>query len=79
MLRFFSFLYIIMYSCGLWAQSYKDYVQMALASLEKDSLDVAEGQLREALRLEPALQSNAILYQYLGRIQERRGQTAEAL
>lgn len=79
MVRLLSVICIILYSCGLGAQSYRDYVRMALASLEKDSLETAEGQLREALRLEPNLQSNAILYQYLGRIQERRGQTGEAL
>ena len=61
------------------AQTYQQNVRAALDALAQDSLTLTEGLLRKALTQEPALKSNAILFQHLGRIQERRGQQTEAL
>ncbi|HBE55521.1 MAG TPA: hypothetical protein DDW22_05875, partial [Prevotellaceae bacterium] len=63
----------------LWAQSYQQQVRSALDALAKDSIDMAEGLLYKALQQEPALKSNAILFQHLGHIQERKKQYAQAL
>lgn len=63
----------------LQAQSYKDYVQKAFDAMAADSLDLAENLFCEAMRLEPAQRSNAMLYYYIGQIQERRGQTDLAM
>lgn len=63
----------------LQAQSYKDYVQKALDAMAADSLDQAENLFREAMRLEPAQRSNAMIYCQIGRIQERRGELHKAL
>ena len=61
------------------AQSYQTEVEKALSALAADSLSVAEAHLREAMRIQPAAASNAILLRYLGQIQERRGQLDKAL
>ena len=61
------------------AQSYQTEVEKALSALAADSLDVAEAHLREAMHIQPAAASNAILLRYLGQIQERRGQLDKAL
>ena len=50
----------------LQAQSYKDYVQKALDAMAADSLDLAENLFREAMRLEPAQRSNAMIYCQIG-------------
>ena len=61
------------------AQSYQEYVKMAMEALEKDSLHQAEALFRKALEKDPAIKSNAILFDYLGQIQERRGELKDAL
>ena len=63
----------------LAAQDYMQTVRQALDALEHDSLDEAADCLRRALKLEPLSKSNAILYHYLGQIQERQGQAERAL
>ena len=42
------------------AQSYQEYVKMAMEALEKDSLHQAEALFRKALEKDPAIKSNAI-------------------
>lgn len=69
---------------GLWrlplqAQTYRDSVKQALDAMAADSLSKAEELFRQAMRLEPAQRSNALLFNHIGRIQERRGEYAEAL
>ena len=72
-------LMLLALSAQTQAQTYQQNVRAALDALAQDSLTLAEGLLRKALTQEPALKSNAILFQHLGRIQERRGQQTEAL
>ena len=62
-----------------FAQEYRDLVRMAMEQMEADSLDRAEGLIRQALRKDPGTKANAILYEWLGQIQERRGETDAAL
>lgn len=64
---------------GARAQIYKDYVQQGLAALETDSLQQAEQLFRKALQAEPAQKSNALLFGYIGQIQERTQRYDEAL
>ena len=61
------------------AQTYQDYVRKGLEAAAEDSIDLAEKYFREAMRAEPAQRSNAMLYYYIGQIQERRGQTDLAM
>ena len=71
-----SWLAILLPIC---AQDYQTNVKRAMELLGNDSIDNAETLLREALKLQPAIKSNAIIYQYLGRIEERRGNQQQAL
>ncbi len=50
-----------------------------MEALATDSLQKAEKLFRSALQKEPALKSNALLYQYIGQIQERREEYEKAL
>ena len=43
------------------AQSYKEYVRKALDAMSMDSTEMAEKLFRDAMRVEPAQRSNAIL------------------
>lgn len=61
------------------AQTYKEYVEQALAAMATDSLDEAERQFREAMKAEPAQRSNAMLYCQLARIYERKGKYERAV
>ena len=61
------------------AQTYKDYVRQALEAMSADSTDMAEKMFREAMRIEPAKRSNAMIYYQIGRMQERRGRQQKAL
>ena len=61
------------------SQSYKEYVRQALAAMSVDSTDEAEKMFREAMRIEPASRSNAMIYYQIGRIQERRNKLEKAL
>ncbi|MCM1108086.1 MAG: tetratricopeptide repeat protein [Clostridium sp.] len=63
----------------LCAQTYRDCVRQAMDALAKDSLDRAETLLRQAMRIEPSQRSNALLFNHIGRIQERRGEYKDAL
>lgn len=65
--------------CGVQAQSYDDYVRRGLSAAAADSLAEAEHLFREAMRLEPAQRSNAMLHYYIGQIQEKRQETDLAL
>ena len=47
--------------------------------MQADSLLQAEASFREALDVDPLMKSNALLYQYIGNIQERRGEFQKAL
>ena len=61
------------------AQSYKEYVRKALDAMSTDSTEVAERLFREAMRVEPAQRSNAMIYYQIGRMQEHRGKLEKAL
>lgn len=61
------------------AQTYRQNVQRIMNALAADSLTKAERLIRETLLLAPGKESNAILYQYLGNIYQREGDTDKAL
>lgn len=61
------------------AQSYKEYVRKALDAMSMDSTEVAERLFREAMRVEPAQRSNAMIYYQIGRMQEHRGKVGKSL
>ena len=79
MKRMFLALSLFVLTLCAQAQNYQQTVRAALDALAADSLQLADSLLRRALRQEPALKSNAILFQHLGHIQERRGQYEQAL
>lgn len=60
-------------------ETYKELVQEAMHALEMDSLSIAEGLFRQALKAEPSMRSNALLFKHIGEIQERQGRHEEAL
>lgn len=67
---------------GTWsasAQTYQELVKQGLDAIAQDSLTVAEEYFRAALKKEPAWKSNALLFNYLGQIQEKTGRDGEAL
>ena len=47
--------------------------------MSMDSTEVAERLFREAMRVEPAQRSNAMIYYQIGRMQEHRGKLEKAL
>ena len=71
-----SFIFSIVYG---HAQTYEQNVRSIIDALAADSLEKAEGLIHETLRLDPARDSNPILYQYLGEIYQRRGENEKAL
>ncbi len=65
---------------GVSADSlYRWHVQHGLELLEVDSLVQAEASLTEALRLKPAAKGNYLVYRYIAEIQDRRGESRQAL
>ena len=64
---------------SLIAQDYKECVENAMNAMKQDSLKLAEEWLLNALEADAAKTSNAILYHYLGQIQEKQGRDKEAL
>ena len=58
---------------------YEQNVRSVIDALAADSLEKAEGLIQQTLLLDPARESNAILYQYLGEIYRRRGENERAL
>ena len=54
-------------------------MRRGLSAAAADSLAEAEHLFREAMRLEPAQRSNAMLHYYIGQIQEKRQETDLAL
>lgn len=66
-------------SLSAQTQEYKEYVRQALDAMGEDSLELAERKFREAMRVEPAQRSNAMLHYHIGRIQERKGKPEKAL
>ena len=76
----FSYFLILLFSYShLFAQSYEQNVRSIIDALAADSLEKAEGMIQATLLLDPARTSNAILYQYLGEIYQRRGENEKAL
>ena len=61
------------------AQLYEQSVKQVIDALAADSLEKAEGLIQQTLRLDPARESNIILYQYLGEIYQRRGESERAI
>lgn len=62
-----------------WAQDYQKLVREAMDCLQVDSVDRAEMLIKQALKAEPSLKANAILYEYLGKIAEQKLQYDRAL
>ena len=60
---------------GLYEQS----VRLIVETLAADSLQKAEELIQETIKLDPVRKSNAVLYQYLGEIHQRRGESEKAL
>ncbi len=56
----------------LFAQTYQELSDRAIACTEQDSLAQAENYIRQALKLEPANPHNALLFSNLGTIQRRQ-------
>ena len=61
------------------AQIYEQSVKQVIVALAVDSLDKAERLIQQTIQLDPARESNAVLYQYLGEIHQRRGESDKAL
>lgn len=61
------------------SQSYDQLFERIETAIRRDSLDVAEQCIRQALRLDPANAHNALLFANLGTVQRLRGQLSEAL
>lgn len=59
--------------------SYQECVEKGIALLKQDSLLQAESLFLQAIKAEPTLQSNSLLYNQLGQIQERLGHNQDAL
>ena len=65
--------------CQAQVSDYRTYVRRALESMSADSTEKAERLFREAMRIEPAQRSNAMIYYQIGRMQEHRGKPEKAL
>ncbi len=63
----------------LFSQTYRELTDMAITATEQDSLEQAEGYIRQALALEPANPRNALLLSNLGTIQRRLHRYDQAL
>ena len=77
-----KFIFVLLLSCTLvpvFAQSYQEFCDRAIACTEQDSLSQAEEYIRQALELEPANPHNALLFSNLGTIQRRQHQYEQAL
>lgn len=61
------------------AQTYQQCVRRAIDCLATDSVEQAKAQFRQAIKLNPASPSNAVVYRYLGRIYEHEGEHQLAL
>ena len=71
--------FCLIFSFQLSAQTYDEYISLAMDAIETDSLVKAEMFFKEALKLEPANIKNALLFSNLGTIQRRSGKKKEAL
>ena len=79
MKRIISFTLILCWCFCVSAQKYQQLVKRGLEQMQVDSLQQAEATFREAIEVDPLIKSNALLYQYIGNIQERRGEYQRAL
>ena len=61
------------------AQLYEQGVKQIIEALAADSLERAEVLILQTTRLDPMRESNGVLYQYLGSIYQRRGESEKAL
>ena len=73
------FLLLFLFALTANAQLYEVGVKQIVEALAADSLEKAEGLIRETIKLDPVRKSNAILYQYLGGILWQRGENDKAL
>ena len=74
-----SFLVYIIGVSPVFAQTYQELSDRAIACTEQDSLAQAENYIRQALKLEPANPHNALLFSNLGTIQRRQRDYDQAL
>ena len=79
MKRFSYFLILLFSNLFLHAQLYELGVKQVIEALAVDSLQKAEGLIQETIKLDPVRKSNAVLYQYLGEIYQRRNENEKAL
>ena len=74
-----SFLIYIIGVSPVFAQTYQELSERAIACTEQDRLTQAEDYIRQALKLEPANPHNALLFSNLGTIQRRQRDYDQAL
>ena len=79
MKRLSCFLILLFTYSLLHAQLYEQSVRSIIEALAADSLDKAEGLIQQTIMLDPVRKSNAVLYQHLGEIRQRRGENEKAL
>ena len=74
-----TLLFALCLATSAMAQSYTELFERSAAALEQDSLTQAEGLIRQALKLDPANEHNALLLSNLGWLQRRQHRYEEAL
>lgn len=67
------------YCLSMFSQTYDERISRAMDAVEKDSLQLAEQLLKDALNADPANMKNALLLSNLGTIQRRMGKNKEAI
>ncbi|MCE2617420.1 MAG: tetratricopeptide repeat protein [Phocaeicola sp.] len=79
MKRIGSFIFLLAMCAVLNAQTYKDYIDEAVAATNADSLSRAEQMYKKALETDPTNSLNTMLFANLGTIQRRQGKTDAAI
>lgn len=77
--RILCLLLILSASTSMQAQTYHELVEKAMDYTMKDSLELAEGMFKQALKLDPVNARNALLFSNLGTVQKRMGKIDEAI
>lgn len=77
--RIFGLFFLLFIAVGLSGQTYMEYVKQALEAMSMDSTDLAEQWFREAMRVEPAQRSNAMIYYQIAQMYKYKGRNEKAL
>ena len=67
----FVIFFLFLYNIVATAQTYEQYIERALSAASHDSLSVAESLFKQALKVSPTDYRNALVFNNLGKIQER--------